>query len=27
VTLNTSISGVVYHACTCTPLYQLAHGI
>jgi len=24
VTLNTSILGVVYHACTSTPLYQSA---
>jgi len=27
VTLNTSLSVVIYHSCTCTPLYQSAHGI
>jgi len=27
VTLNTSLLGVVYHACTSTTLYQSAHDI
>ena len=27
VTQNTSLSGVIYHACTRTPLLQSAHGI
>jgi len=25
MTLNTSFSGVIYYACTSTPLYQSAH--
>jgi len=27
VTLNTSLSAVIYHSCTSTPLYQSAHDI
>jgi len=27
VTLNTSLLGVIYHACTRTPLYQSVHEI
>jgi len=27
VTLNTSHLGVIYHACTLTPLYQSVHEI
>jgi len=27
MTLNTSLLGVVYHACTSTPKYQSAHEI
>jgi len=27
VTLNTSLLGVIYHACTRTPLYQSVHDI
>jgi len=27
VTLNTSVSAVIYHSCTSTPLYQSAHDI